>query len=85
MSEAGSSNDRLKIFVSYSRREIATADKLVAALQVAGFHVTIDRRDLPYGEEWQKELADLFTSQNTSTGEGRTAIPATFLQVTVNV
>jgi len=36
-------------------------------------------------EQLQKELADLFTSQNTSSVAERTAIPATFLQVTVNV
>jgi SAM-dependent methyltransferase len=36
-------------------------------------------------EQLQKELADLFTSQNTSSVAERTAVPATFLQVTVNV
>jgi len=36
-------------------------------------------------EELQKELADLFTSQNTSPNADATSIPATFLQVTVNV
>jgi hypothetical protein len=30
-------------------------------------------------------LADLFTSQNTSPDPERTAVPATFLQVTVKV
>ena len=33
----------------------------------------------------QKELADLFTTQNTSPSADATSIPATFLQVTVNV
>ena len=65
MSEASPSSDRLKIFVSYSRRELAIADKLVATLQVAGFTVTIDRRDLPFGEEWQKELAGLIRAADT--------------------
>ena len=36
-------------------------------------------------EQLQKELEDLFTSQNTSSAADRTAVPATFLQVTVNV
>ena len=36
-------------------------------------------------EQLQKELADLFTSQNTSSVAERTAVPVTFLQVTVNV
>ena len=36
-------------------------------------------------EELQKDLADLFTSQNTSPNADATSIPATFLQVTVTV
>lgn len=36
-------------------------------------------------EELQKDLADLFTSQNTSPDPDATSIPATFLQVTVTV
>jgi len=36
-------------------------------------------------EQLQKELEDLFASQNTSSVADRTAVPATFLQVTVNV
>jgi ubiquinone/menaquinone biosynthesis C-methylase UbiE len=35
-------------------------------------------------EDLQKELADLFTTQNTSLSADATSIPATFLQVTVN-
>ena len=48
----------LKLFISYSRRDLALADRLVTELEARGFAVLIDRRDLPYGEEWQKELAD---------------------------
>lgn len=33
-----------------------TADALVRALESDGFTVLIDRRDLPYGEEWQRAL-----------------------------
>jgi hypothetical protein len=36
-------------------------------------------------EELQKELADLFTRQDTSPDADATSIPATFLQVTVDV
>jgi SAM-dependent methyltransferase len=36
-------------------------------------------------DDLQKELEDLFTGQNTSADPNRTSIPATFLQVTVNV
>ena len=37
---------------------IRIADAMVATLEDDGFAVTIDRRDLPYGEEWQAELSD---------------------------
>ena len=55
MSNIGS--DALRVFVSYSRKDAAAADRLVADLEARGFAVSIDRRDLPYGEEWQGELA----------------------------
>jgi WD40 repeat protein len=45
-----------KIFVSYSRSDIEFADRLVAALEVRGFDVLIDRRNLPKLEDWQREL-----------------------------
>lgn len=57
--------EALKVFMSYSRADQAAADALVAALEGAGFTVAIDRRDLPYGEEWQKELAALITESDT--------------------
>jgi hypothetical protein len=58
-------NDRLKLFISYARRDMETTDQLVAALEGEGFEVVIDRRDLPYGEEWQNELADFIRASDT--------------------
>ena len=55
----------IRVFISYSRRNIEIADRLVEALDREGFHVTIDRRDLPYGEEWAKELADFIAGADT--------------------
>jgi WD40 repeat protein len=63
--DGNTSHDKLKLFVSYSRRDIAIADALVAALEADGFDVTIDRRDLPYGEQWQNELADFIRACDT--------------------
>ena len=57
--------EKLELFVSYSRRDISVADALVSALEHEGFAVTIDRRDLPYGEAWQKELADFIRASDT--------------------
>lgn len=50
--------DRLKIFISYSRKDAAAADSLVDALAARGYDVTIDRRSLPFGERWKNELTE---------------------------
>lgn len=55
----------LKLFICYSRRDTATADALVKDLESAGFEVTIDRRDLPYGEKWQAEISDFIRLSDT--------------------
>jgi tetratricopeptide (TPR) repeat protein len=47
---------KLKAFISYSRRDMAFADRLVTALESRDIEVMIDRRDLPLLEEWQNEL-----------------------------
>ena len=57
--------DKLRVFISYSRRDTAEADWLVTTLADRGFEVTIDRRDLPLGEKWQTELADFIHLADT--------------------
>ena len=44
--------ERLRVFISYSRRDMAFADRLVDALKARGFEVQIDRQDLPKLEDW---------------------------------
>ncbi len=58
-------SDGIRVFISYSRRNLEAADRLAAALEGEGFLVTIDRRDLPYGEEWLKELGDFIAGCDT--------------------
>ena len=65
MRKALNSSEKLKVFISYSRQDLTSADELVAALEENGFEVIIDRRDLPYGEEWQAELADFIRTSDT--------------------
>jgi len=48
--------ERLKLFISYSRRDVRFVDRLVGALESRGFEVQIDRRDLPKLEDWEREL-----------------------------
>ncbi|MEI9898798.1 MAG: toll/interleukin-1 receptor domain-containing protein [Hyphomicrobium sp.] len=55
---------KLKIFISYSRRD-SIADVLVDALIARHFEVTIDRRHLEFGEKWQVELADFIRLSDT--------------------
>ncbi|MBI1394336.1 MAG: TIR domain-containing protein [Betaproteobacteria bacterium] len=47
---------KLRVFVSYSRQDFRRADELVGVLEADGFEVTLDTRDLPFGERWQDEL-----------------------------
>jgi len=44
---------------------MAVAEGLVSRLEERGMEVLIDRRDLPYGEEWQEELADFIRTCDT--------------------
>jgi hypothetical protein len=47
---------KLKVFVSYSRRDLPFVERLVAALDSRDIDVVIDRRNLPLAVEFQKEL-----------------------------
>lgn len=53
------------VFISYSRKDSEKTDKMVESLEAEGFDVTIDRSDLPYGEEWQAELAHFIRASDT--------------------
>src|SRR5262245_8975798 len=55
MPEANS-QPRPKVFISYSRSDVAFADQLVTALQLCGFEPTIDRHDISGGEDWKARL-----------------------------
>lgn len=62
----GNAAERLKIFVSYSRRDAAEfADELVAGLELAGFEPFIDRHDIAAGEDWEGRLGGLIAQSDT--------------------
>jgi tetratricopeptide (TPR) repeat protein len=65
MNSRPQNSDAIRVFISYSQRDLTAADHLVTALEGEGFKVTIDRRDLPLGEEWLKELADFIAASDT--------------------
>ncbi len=52
----GDSSKNLRVFISYSRKDISQTKHLLEVLEREGFEVFVDFRDLPYGEEWQREL-----------------------------
>ena len=65
MGSQNTNSGAIRVFISYSRRDLEIADRLVEALDGEGFQVIIDRRDLPYGEEWAKELTDFIAGADT--------------------
>jgi hypothetical protein len=50
---------RLRVFVSYSRRDIKFAERLVAELEARNLTPKLDTRDLPTLEDWRRELLGL--------------------------
>src|SRR5262245_54672844 len=65
MAEAGAP-EKLKVFISYSRRDAAEfADELVAGLEYGGFAPFLDRHDIAAGEEWEARLDGLIAQSDT--------------------
>jgi enoyl-CoA hydratase/carnithine racemase len=56
---------KTKVFISYSRKDIAFADRLDATLWARGFEPLIDRTDIYAFEEWWKRVEDLITCADT--------------------
>jgi hypothetical protein len=65
MADAGA-GEKLKVFVSYSRRDSAAfADELMAGLELAGFAPFLDRHDIAAGEDWEARLGGLIAQSDT--------------------
>ena len=57
---------RLKLFISYSRADLAFADELVGGLEIDGtFEVSMDRHSIVEGEDWKKRLGALIADADT--------------------
>jgi WD40 repeat protein len=63
--EQSAAAQKTRVFISYTRADMAFADKLVAALEARGFEVLIDRRNLPALEDWERELLMLIRRADT--------------------
>ena len=58
--------DKLKIFISYSRKDCAAfAEDLVAGLELLGFDPFLDLHDIAAGEDWEDRLGGLIQSVDT--------------------
>ena len=64
MNDAGA-GEKLKVFISYSRKDWAFADELVAGLEYGGFAPFLDRHDIAAGEEWEARLGGLIEQSDT--------------------
>ncbi len=58
-------DDRLGVFISYSREDLAFADQLEAALRLHKYDVLIDRHAISGGENWQPRLGALIRDADT--------------------
>jgi predicted nucleotidyltransferase len=63
--QQGGQPSKAKVFISYSRKDIAFADRLDAALKARGFEPLIDRTDIYAFEEWWKRVEDLIVRADT--------------------
>jgi tetratricopeptide (TPR) repeat protein len=62
---AASAGNRTKIFISYSRKDIAFAQMLVGRLAERGFDAFLDKTDIAPGEPWKDRLAGLIAAADT--------------------
>lgn len=52
-------DNKLKVFISYSRRDLDFADQLVAVLDWLHFRTIIDRKGIHGAEKWEERLGQL--------------------------
>src|SRR5262245_9840087 len=56
---------KARVFISYSRKDMAFADRLDAALKARSFEPLIDRTDIYAFEEWWKRIEALIARADT--------------------
>lgn len=67
MNEVGGAmaDDKLKVFISYSRRDLDFADQLVAVLEWLRFRPIIDRKGIHGAEKWEERLGQLILESDS--------------------
>ena len=59
MSSDAADTKKLKVFISYSRKDLEFADQLVAVLKLQDFQPIIDRVGIHAAEKWEERLGQL--------------------------
>src|SRR2546429_6379914 len=54
-----------RVFISYSRKDMAFADRLDVALKTRGFEPLIDRADIYVFEDWWQRIQSLIVQADT--------------------
>src|SRR6516164_4774785 len=62
---AQDSEPKARIFISYSRKDMAFADRLEAALKTRGFEPLIDSTEIYAFEDWWKRIEALISRADT--------------------
>jgi hypothetical protein len=62
---SSSSAGKLKVFISYSRKDEDFAQELLIGLQITGFEPYLDKHDIAAGEDWEQRLGSLIEAADT--------------------
>ena len=65
VAEATHQDNKLNVFISYSRDDLGFSDQLDAALGLTGFDTTLDRHGISAGEDWKSRLGNLIRDADT--------------------
>ena len=63
--QPGNSETKIRVFISYSRKDMAFADRIEAALRIHGFETLIDREEIYAFEDWWKRIEALIGRADT--------------------
>lgn len=58
-------SSKLRVFLSYSRKDAEFAQELLSALELLGFDAFLDKEDIAPGEPWEERLSSLIRSADT--------------------
>jgi hypothetical protein len=65
VAEATHEDNKLNVFISYSRGDLGFSNQLDAALKVTGFDPTLDLHGISGGEDWKSRLGNLIRDADT--------------------